>query len=441
MYITDMSASWWEIALDIVFLGEALIFTIVSLSHIAAMWALRKNFFMAVRSPLLANTSGLFAAIHSCVVIFDSIQGWTKIEEPGIITVYGVPMILTLFVGSYVMRGIRLLVIYEPKLRRRWGCYFREMNIFIGLIAPTLVFQMVAWAMVPIFGLDRVARVIDSYLVPLEIITILSAAALLARKLGRTEDLFNVSTEILVVGGIALVSLVLYVPIVVVPMSDIVLKYLFGLWGAFSLQSPVFITNIVPVRRMLHESADGYHECVNLFPYAPWTRLPNIRLAAAAGDPVRRNNRTPSQGSHSSTNDLANVMAFLPLREAFQDFCQKALCSESVQFLSAVADFKEMVHALIADEETEFEQFLSITQEFIQDLSPGEVNIGEEVKSEILIYARHDAYIELSVEEREMILVPAEKEIEKMLAENLLTRFKNSPQYKHIAEELLSVNP
>lgn len=40
-----------------------------------------------------------------------------------------------------------------------------------------------------------------------------------------------------------------------------------------------------------------------------------------------------------------------------------------------------------------------------------------------------------------MMLVPAEKEIEKMLAENLLTRFKTSPQYTHIAEELLSVNP
>lgn len=69
---------------------------------------------------------------------------------------------------------------------------------------------------------------------------------------------------------------------------------------------------------------------------------------------------------------------------------------QSVQFLSAVAEFKETCHALLVDEETEFGLFISIVQEFIQDRSPGEVNIGGETKSEILVYAQREVYMRLS---------------------------------------------
>ncbi|CAM9727516.1 unnamed protein product [Ectocarpus fasciculatus] len=61
-------------------------------------------------------------------------------------------------------------------------------------------------------------------------------------------------------------------------------------------------------------------------------------------------------------------MGFLPLKEAFGEYCRKALCSE----------------------------------------------VG-----------------------RENIFLPAEKEISKMLAENLLSNFKATAEYKEIAAELL----
>lgn len=44
-----MASTGWGVALKWVLLGEAAMVTLLGINHVAAMWVLRRNFFIAVR--------------------------------------------------------------------------------------------------------------------------------------------------------------------------------------------------------------------------------------------------------------------------------------------------------------------------------------------------------------------------------------------------------
>eukprot|EP00752_Nemacystus_decipiens_P013004 g11505.t1 len=134
-------------------------------------------------------------------------------------------------------------------------------------------------------------------------------------------------------------------------------------------------------------------------------------------------------------------MEFLPLRQAFGEYCRKALCSESFQFLVAVSEFQIVVAAAYSDggenSKDGFDEYTAVVNEYIKDNSNSEVNIDSATKKKILAFCQRPAYISLSVNGRSNIFLAAEKEIAKMLAENLLSKFKITPEYKELAGDMV----
>ncbi|CAB1108068.1 unnamed protein product [Ectocarpus sp. CCAP 1310/34] len=99
--------------------------------------------------------------------------------------------------------------------------------------------------------------------------------------------------------------------------------------------------------------------------------------------------------SHLRETRLATIMGFLPLEHAFGEFCRKALCHESFQFLVDVSKFKSSVHAAHQGGNDSYEEFIVIVDEYIEDNSNFEVNIDSRTKKEILGFGDRSAYASL----------------------------------------------
>lgn len=115
------------------------------------------DFSLRRRSPLLAITSGLVTGLFSCAVMYDLILG----ERPTLqgsstfFILVGMPIYVPVTMGAYFMRAVRLLVMYNPRLRRRWGRILKEKAILRVLLVPPLLMQVVIWSTVPVYGTER----------------------------------------------------------------------------------------------------------------------------------------------------------------------------------------------------------------------------------------------------------------------------------------------
>lgn len=50
---------------------------------------------------------------------------------------------------------VRLLVLYDPIKRKKWGRYTNERRMFRGLICAYVLIEIPAWASAYVFGLQR----------------------------------------------------------------------------------------------------------------------------------------------------------------------------------------------------------------------------------------------------------------------------------------------
>lgn len=69
--------------------------------------------------------------------------------------IFLIPMMPTLYTGPYVLRGFRLLVMYNPSMRKRWAAFAREHVLERAMVISCLVLQVVAWTAVLVVGLER----------------------------------------------------------------------------------------------------------------------------------------------------------------------------------------------------------------------------------------------------------------------------------------------
>lgn len=105
------------------------------------------------RSPGLATLSGLSGTLFFLVTVYRFFLG-IGIEE-GAFDLALMPMLLTLYTGAYIMRGFRLLVMYNPHLRKRWGRCVKETVITRTLVAAWFVLEVLVWSASSIFGIQR----------------------------------------------------------------------------------------------------------------------------------------------------------------------------------------------------------------------------------------------------------------------------------------------
>ncbi|CAB1099917.1 unnamed protein product [Ectocarpus sp. CCAP 1310/34] len=436
-----------RLVIDALILVFSSAYALISLGYVATMWHLRKNFFIVLRSPILACTSGLGITVRYIVTIYGLVLG----RNLEILNLIGFPALLIAEI-AVILTALRLFVMYYPSTRAKYGRVTREKPWACGLAATYLLVEMVVWLAAAMQGTKRVAVVMTN-LAPLSAFVTLMAVVCLGRQLKRIHDLSNMGRDIRLVGIILLICLPVFTAIRVLWGSILAFKYFFVIFITISHPPIVWILNIRPIQEVLHHAPrNSIPKGVQVLLALSSRRRGGITstiVGEAVTPDVSQNPSRHSRESYVESNRLAGIMNYLPLREAFGEFCQKSLCSESFQFLLDASEFRGViVEGPVdgdangsAEEENEAPTHTSglgdvatMVNEYIKDGAPSEINIGSDTKRDIMELAKVEAFASLDQDARLLIFVQAEREIRRILEDNLMARFLASAQYKRAVD-------
>ncbi|CAM9567058.1 unnamed protein product, partial [Ectocarpus sp. 12 AP-2014] len=397
---------------------------LVSLSHITAAWMLRKNFYVAVRSPLLATTSGL-AGVYIAGSALIHMAIFPGARSLSVLRIIIIPFAVFCFVGVYIVRGLRVVIMYAPSHRKRWGKYLKKESTTVKtMLAAFAAVEVIAWSAVLPVGLERVASFMV-IVVKIESLITLGASLALFGKLQRTHDIFKVSLEIRKVGACALLTSAMLAVLGSIPGG--ILDLYMILFFTIRFYVVVWITNIQPAREILRKYSaipeDG-RILANLFPFVPSLRKGGSTVAVDMAE--HRISVPPDSIERSLKLDdtLEQILLSPALLEAFEQYCCRALCSESILFLKAAWAFRDSVHSTTANEATNFAQFMEIFETYIVDGSPFEINIDGRTKATIVKRTNLEVFKQLPQDVAARTLDGAAREVGTMLKENLYDVFQ-----------------
>ncbi|CAN0056130.1 unnamed protein product, partial [Laminaria digitata] len=124
------------------------------------------------------------------------------------------------------------------------------------------------------------------------------------------------------------------------------------------------------------------------------------------------------------------------LAAAFEDFSRKALCHESVLFLSEVSRYQNDDYSEPSGGPgpTQFDAFCRITDTFVKAGSREEVNLSDADKKRIINWSHKGVawFDKEDEEERRLVFGQAYAEVKDMLEANLLRRFLQTDQFKSV---------
>ncbi len=89
----------------------------------------------------------------------------------------------------------------------------------------------------------------------------------------------------------------------------------------------------------------------------------------------------------------------------------------------------------MSDPEEQFDTFVRITERYLQPTSPQEVNISSQMQANIASLQDKEIFLGLDGASRRSVLHAPKKEIVRMLEDNLLMKFKQSPEMKKLRED------
>ncbi|CAM9739353.1 unnamed protein product, partial [Pylaiella littoralis] len=342
------------------------------------------------RSPRLATLSGCTGITISSVAIVRKILGFWP--EDGAWDLYGTLMALLLYTAAYDFRGIRLLVMYNPHSRQRWGRFIKDALMTKILLVSFVVLSMLVSILCLFYGIKRrgASQYLLAYVADV-ILRSISISMLEFAKLRKTNDMFQMSPEVRLFIVFDLLSLAAYIAFS--------WRYVMVAFMMTRFQPAVWLTNIQPVRAALQREAGGKHNEGNLlasfFPWQPWRKGKTSKVAIGRQDKTH----PPTCGGSGTCCVITTIMQSPPHLEAFEDFCRKALCSELLMFLGEVGDFSSCLHAVFtpsrafdSKEDAEFATFCVLVGKYIKDGSPFEVNIESKTKIALLRITDRDTF-------------------------------------------------
>lgn len=110
------------------------------------------------RSPLLGALSGAVAASifpYSTLSVTLFPDQVAKKIDGTLRQVFSLPLVFTGFTCVYGIRGLRLIVMYNPGMRGRWVRILDERAMIKGLMATYVGVEVVLWSTMPLFGVNR----------------------------------------------------------------------------------------------------------------------------------------------------------------------------------------------------------------------------------------------------------------------------------------------
>lgn len=418
-----------QAVVDAFIFALASIFTVISVAHIVLLWRARADFFVVVRSPRLACVIGVCMTTRYYFLTLVLVFGYTSHAHAR--TILLSPAWVVAEVATLLM-AFRLLVMYYPSKRIRYGRCMNEKRLLRGLGYAYILTEGACWVAVAALDGARVKKVLV-LLSQLAHGLVAIVTLCLCCELRNVRDLSNMSRDIRLAG------IVMIVPFPMTLISSLVLRPgslqdRYAMLAILALSHPpvVWILTIRPTRSVLGQAPERVAMTALRMRRGNSTRVAITELEHGVGD--RR------KSLRISMRMLA-IMAFEPLRAAFGQFCHKSLCGESFQFIEDVFEFKNDP-ALDHEGDNKvgmfkgFGSFLGVVNDYIRDGSHSEINIGSKTKQGILDKATFQVYSSLNFQERREIFSEAEKEVLVILTENLLTKFILSRQYKEAVYSL-----
>lgn len=110
------------------------------------------------RSPLLTCAFGTFAVLRYIATTYEYVFIWRgdDIGKHGVVDLIGFPALLTAEI-ALVMTAVRLLVMYHPRTRAKWGRYTKEKPLACGLGLAWVLMETAVWAAAWSVGIARFA--------------------------------------------------------------------------------------------------------------------------------------------------------------------------------------------------------------------------------------------------------------------------------------------
>lgn len=107
------------------------------------------------RSPLLMTASGLAGVLAASTTVSRTVV-FPGLQSLFILRILSIPLTVFCFVAVYILRGLRVIVMYNPSRRQRWGRYLKKEAATVKvLLAAYVIVEVAAWIAVQQVGLAR----------------------------------------------------------------------------------------------------------------------------------------------------------------------------------------------------------------------------------------------------------------------------------------------
>lgn len=106
------------------------------------------HFGVVCRSPLLACTFGLGITLRYIATLSEDVLVWDEdegtVRDNGLVDLIGFPPVVAALIAM-VMTAVRLLVMYYPSKRAKWGRYIKEKPLMWSLGLVWVLLEIVVW--------------------------------------------------------------------------------------------------------------------------------------------------------------------------------------------------------------------------------------------------------------------------------------------------------
>ncbi|CAN0386227.1 unnamed protein product, partial [Ectocarpus sp. 12 AP-2014] len=148
--------------------------------------------------------------------------------------------------GAVIACVLRILVMYDPVKRRKYGRYTKEERMFQALVWTFVLLEVGAWSTACVTGAEWIATRV-SVLDLLSMLATLVAAVLLSGQLRKVHDICQLSRDTQRLGALVLWTIGVYIITTFLPLPAHAYKYMVATRYIITLQPVAWAINIKPV--------------------------------------------------------------------------------------------------------------------------------------------------------------------------------------------------